>query len=236
MNATEIVDWVETDLRMMKLDPPGPADILAYANRMNVRVARDLRIPRRYIKDVSTGAAFAPPSEAIPESMSFVEVTNTNARITVLTVDEANAEYPDWETNLLEGSSRYPTRLIIYDPGNITAPIYPIGFESGELLRIEYCVVPRPMVFSNPTSAETTVPFEGLIPDYHRIIPQLTTFNLGLLKIPSDPNEAQVVRMKTQAIYADAQKDIEAAFSATHPSYYMPVTGIQLETYVGTDF
>lgn len=235
MNTYELVDWVETDLRRMGLTPPGPADILLELDRANKKLCADMGIPRRYIKDVATGAPFAPPSEAVPGSISFVERTSTNKRITILTVAEANDQYPDWESNALEGGNTYPWRLVIYDPGNLTAPVYPIGFLAGETLRMEYVVIPKTLVFSNPSAAEATEPYDGLFSQFHRIVAQLAVFKIGMDMMPDDPNTAQVLRAKTQAYYNDAKGDMETMFAMTRPKYYLPNGRLILNIMPGGD-
>jgi hypothetical protein len=220
MTTKELVDRVETNLRMLVIkDVPGDADILVYLNEENVRICRDLRVPRRYIKDVDPTQPFAMPTEALPGSLSFSEKAVHEQRVHVLTVDEANAYFPDWERNEHEGYTRYPHRLVIYDPGNITAPVYPIGFQPGDLLRLTYVVKPRPLVFDDPDADASValVAMEGVIPEYHRLLYQMTTFQLAMML--GDEIQAG----KARAFYGDAMNELRDAFSYSRPDYQLPV-------------
>lgn len=220
MTVRELVDRVETNLRMLGLTPPGDADILTYLNDEHQRIARELRIPRRYITEVDATQPFAMPTEALPGSLMFAEKTETNRPIEILTVSEANDLYPDWERNEFEGFRQFWKRLIIYDPGNITAPVYPVGFRVGEELRLEYVVKPFPLAFDDPSGAGDVAlqPFEELIPEYHRILYQMVTFELAMMM--GNQEQAQ----KARAFYADAKNDLEDAFSYTRPAYH--ITGL----------
>jgi hypothetical protein len=217
MTAREIVDWVETRLRLLGIKPPGDGDILMIANEENERTARDLKIPRRYIKNVNPLLPFDLPAEALPGGALFAEQTVANRRIEVLTVAEANLMYPDWEKNATEGFTNFRQRLIIYDPANVSAPVYPVGFQAGDLLRIEYVMRVRKLVFSVVDAAnESLEPWNGVLPEYHRAIPQLVTFQLAMML--GDELQAQ----KARAFYADGMKDMEAAFSYSRPNAYFP--------------
>jgi hypothetical protein len=218
MTVRELVDRIETNLRMLGLAPPGDADILMYLNDEHRRIARELRIPRRYITDVDATQPFAMPDEALPGSLSFAEKTERSQRIEILTVAEANDLYPDWERNEFEGFTRFWKRLIIYDPANITAPVYPVGFEVGDTLRLEYAIKPPPLVFDNPEGSEDVAlePFQALMPEYHRILHQMVTFQIAMMM----GNQEQVG--KARAFYQDAQNDLNDAFSYARPMYHFP--------------
>jgi hypothetical protein len=218
MTVRELVDRVETNLRMLGLTPPGDADILTYLNDEHQRIARELRIPRRYITDVDATAPFAMPTETLPGSLSFAEKTETNRPIEILTVAEANDLYPDWERNEFEGFTRFWKRLIIYDPANITAPVYPVGFMAGETLRLEYAVKPFPLAFDDPADTGTVAlePFEALMPEYHRILYQMTTFQLAMMMGNQEQSQ------KARAFYADARGELDDAFSYARPMYHLP--------------
>ena len=213
------MDWVETRIRLMGLNAPGDGDILQICNDINDRVARDLHIPRRYIKNVNPTQPFSPPSEARPGGITFAERTDTDRRIMILTVTEANDYYPDWERNQTEGFSKYATPLIIYDPVNISAPIYPIGFSSGDTLRMVYVMNVKPMVFENPDATQTTEPFNGEMPEYHRIVPQLAVFEIAALLARSDNT---MPAQKAQMYYNDAKGELEDAFDYARHDYFVP--------------
>lgn len=219
MTVKELVNRVETNLRLMGINPlPGDADILEFLNEENQRMARELRVPERYVTEIDATAPFSMPTEAQPGSLMFAEKTETNHRVEVLTVSEANDLYPDWERNEHEGFTRYWKRLIIYDPGNISAPVYPIGFDAGEQLRVTYLIKPKPLVFDNPdldTTVETE-PFDGNMPEYHSLLYRMTTYQIGMLM----GNQEQV--QKSRMMYAEALGEAQDAFSYARPEYQLP--------------
>lgn len=217
MNALELTDRVETDLRMMGFTPPGPADILRYLNEANDETSVDLHIPTRYVKEVVATAPFLAPLEARPGQIRFAEDSKHNSRIKVLTVSEANNLYPDWEMNVTEGEARYGHKLIIYDPSNVTAPIYPVGFTTGEKLRMQYTMKPKPMVFSDPLESESLEPWNGVMPEYHRIVANEAVFKLAMLMSAAEGNEFK--RGVAQAYLAKNQGDKVDAFAYSRADY-----------------
>ena len=245
MKAAEIVDWVERRIRLLGIRPPGAGDILEFANEQNDATSRSqtdlsmfsgqngqvrhcsgrkLNIPRRYVKDVDATTTFLLPTEARPGSALFAERTTDNRKIRTLTVEEANRLFPDWEENTIEGLERYPIPLIIYDPQNITAPVYPIGFSTGDILRMEYVIKPRDMVFSIPTGVTTVTdePWEGELPEFHRIIPQMVVFEIALAL------GDELVSQKARAFYNDAQQEMEEAVAYVRNQYAYPVSRVDV--------
>lgn len=218
MTVKELVNRVETNLRLMGISPPGDADILEFLNEENQRVSRELRIPTRYVKNIDATGPFSMPSEALPGSLVFAEDSGFNNRMEVMTVAEANERYPDWERNEYEGDSGFGGRLIIYDPGNISAPVYPVGFSSGDLLRVTYMVKPRPMAFDDPDASATVSleGFEGRIPEYHSLLYRMTTYQMALLM--GDATQVQKARM----LYSEALGELQDAFSYLRPVYQLP--------------
>lgn len=220
MTVRELVNRVETNLRLMGIKPvPGDGDILEFLNEENQRVARELRLPRRYVTDIDATEPFTMPTEAQPGSLVFAERTGEpNIRIRILTVAEANDLYPGWERNEHEGHTRFPHRLVIYDPGNISAPVYPIGFRAGETLRVTYQVRPKPLVLDNPDLDVTvaTEGLEGVIPEYHALLYRMATYQIAMLA--GDNTQVQKARM----MYAEAIGELADAFSYARPDYQLP--------------
>lgn len=222
MTCAEIVDDVEAEIRYAFLaaqqEPPGTEEIVRIANKYNSRISGDLRVPTRYVKGIVATAPFAMPTEARPGSVTFSEEVGDGSsgedRINVLTVSEANQLYPDWEINEHEGYSTYPYKLIVYDPHNISAPVYPIGFSSGATLRMVYTIQVNPMVVENSANeaGKSLEPFNGIMPEYHHVIAQMTKFEL-LLRIGDE---------RGRAYYQDAQNDIAKAFAYARNNYVLP--------------
>lgn len=217
MTALELADRVETDLRLMGFTPPGPGDILRYLNEANEETSVELHIPTRYVKDVAANAPFLAPLEARPGQIKFAEDLKYDRRLEVLTVSEANRFYPDWEVNAIEGHDQYGKKLIIYDPANVTAPIYPVGFKAGETLRMQYVLRPFPMVYSDPAEDESLYPWNGVMPEYHRIVANEAVFKLAMLMSAAAGSEFQ--RGVAQAYLAKCQRDKDDAFAYARSDY-----------------
>lgn len=221
MTVKELVDRVETNLRLMGISPvPGDADILMYLNEENQRMSRDLRVPTRYVTEIDATQPFILPSEAQPGSLKFAEKADYNWRVEVLTVSEANELYPDWEKNEHEGGIRYGHRLIIYDPANISAPVYPLGFSAGAELQMTYTVRPKPLVLDNPDAdvSVSLAPFEGVIPEYHSLLAKLATYQMAMLM--GDPEKGHIQKART--LYSEAMLEAQDAFSYARPDVQLP--------------
>lgn len=217
MTCAEIVDDIETEIRYAfqaaRQEIPGTEEIVRIVNKWNDRISQQLKIPRRYVKSIDATAPFALPAEARPGSLSFSE--ESDGRVEVLTVAEANQFYPDWEKNEHEGHGKYPYKLVVYDPHNISAPVYPIGFSSGDTLRIAYVIAVSPMVVENSAGATDVVlePFNGLMPEFHHVVGQMAKYEL-LLRLGDQ---------RATMYYADAQVEIEKAFAYARNDYHLPM-------------
>lgn len=217
MTARELIDRAERNLRLLGVTPiPPEGDLLMMLDDAQREVARDLDFPRRYVRDVATSAPFNLPAEALQGSLSFAERTSHNCRVRILTVNEANDFFPDWEDNEHEGGRRYRERLVIYDPGNISAPVYPLGFEDGETLRMTYEVEVKRLVLDNPGPGESEQPWNCMFPQYHSLLARLVTFEatqaLG--------NELQT--QKAYSYYNKAQDELGRLYSEARPDYILP--------------
>lgn len=143
------------------------ARLLRRMNTAQDTLSRDLRLPLRYVKNVSTTQPFTMPVEARPGGIIYAEQVNAtrqvNREVELLTVADANQAYPGWEVNPNEGSTYYGkgAPFIIYDPVNVSAPIYPVQFEAGDTLRILYSLKPTDM-----TLELTSAAFNGELDEY----------------------------------------------------------------------
>lgn len=138
------------------------------ANRVAKTLARDYGFPVRYEKDKDATIPFPPPVDSDETGLISAEWQGEKyeCNIPIMTVEEANRKYPHWEENTYEGSTvQFPVRLIIYDPKNITAPIYPVGFEAGDKIRFTIRVR-----FDDMLNAGDS-PWGNKYKDWHEIIP-----------------------------------------------------------------
>lgn len=218
MTCAEMVDDVEAEIRYAflaaQVELPGTEEIVRVLNKYNDRISGDLRVPRKYVTDIDPTVAITMPTDARAGSVRFTEKEEAVGSIQVLTVDEANMLYPDWEDNEHEGGSTFPYKLVIYDPSNLTDPLYAIGFTSSDKLRMVYTVQVKPMVLEN-SAADADVsllPFNGLMPEYHHVIAQMTKFEF-LLRIGDE---------RGRAYYTDAQDEIAKAFAYANNHYVVP--------------
>lgn len=228
MRARELIDWVETNLRLLGFganglpDVPGDADILMFLDRTQKEYARDLGLPTRYVKDVDPMAPFNLPAEAVHGSLKFAEREDCPYRVRILTVSEANDFYPGWEKNEHEGGDRFGARLVVYDPSNISAPVYPVGFRAGEELHLTYQVSVPTLVLEDPGPGESLEPWACLYPEYHILIARLVTFEMTMAMATNE--EHTNLMRKASAYYSKAQEELDRLFAYSRQDYYLPGT------------
>ena len=113
-------------------------------NDAQQEVSYQLRIPRRYA-DVETPSPFTLPVEARGGGLiSIKPVIDSRAGdpLPLLTVAEAEREYPNWSEEQADNTSK--ARFAIYDPSNITAPVYIVPPHTDtRLYRVEYFKAPH---------------------------------------------------------------------------------------------
>jgi len=135
------------------------------------QVADDLLIPKRFVNVVGAPPLSLPTEASGAGLISIKVVENTGARpLPLYTVTEANQRFPQWSE---EETGTQPARYVIYDPANLTAPIYVVPPHTDtRTYRIEY----RPRVNDFTLSdldTGTAVPFNGDV-DFegaHELIP-----------------------------------------------------------------
>lgn len=199
------------------LEKPENGMILRRVESAHQRVAQELQIPKRYIKDVDATAAFSMPEEARPGGLLYAELENDNdernVTIPLMTVQEANDIGIMWDTtdsdlSAYKRHAHYGKYLIIYDPVNISAPVYPLGFETGDTLRMLYVLKPTRL-----TTIDDTEPFDGEMPEYgDDILVQYVTFEI-LFGAGAE---------QSQAYYNDYRKLMEEALAYTRPPLWLP--------------
>lgn len=170
MTAAELIDDIERDLSEMGFKPPVRGDLLRRLNREQTRISRELRFPIKYYSEIPATTPFTLPAPMRASSLRSVEHEQLDRSVEVLTVQQANELYPRWE------AADFSRKLVIYDPANPSAPITPVGFSSGDTLRI--------LVEVEPTALTefSSVPFDGLLGEYHLMLAQHVKFTFLLNK------------------------------------------------------
>jgi len=191
--------------------------ILRRVENAHQRVAQELHMPKRYIKGVDATAAFSMPNEARPGGLLYAEKETSNversAIIPLMTVQEANDIGIMWDTtdadlSAYKRSAHYGKYLIIYDPINVSAPVYPLGFDTGDTLRLLYVLKPTVL-----TAVDDTQPFNGEMPEFgDDILVQYVTFEILF---------AQGAE-QSQAYYNDYRRLMEDALAYNRPPFWYP--------------
>jgi len=214
--AKQMIERINDNILLAGLPAVPPAMVMRKIESAHQRIALELGFPRRYIKGVDATAEFTLPSEAQPGSLIYIEIENAlgerQKSIPTLTVQEANNEGVQWDvtdTNLSEyrGSAVYGRYLVVYDPGNITAPVYPLGFDAGDTLRIMYAKRPAAM------AAISDTPFGGKLGAYaDDMLVQYVSFEFMLARGLE----------QAQAFYNDFLGLRERAYQAMRPWPWLP--------------
>jgi len=162
-NTVELIRRIEFALELQGKEVSRQG-ILRILNVEQRKLINELHIPIRYAKNLRTDRPISVPIDANPGGIRYAEGTIYNKQVELLTVSDANLLYPGWEDNANEGIDPYIGRgapFVIYDPANISAPIYPVGFEDGDKLRIMYVLKPEELTFE-----DDSFPFMGEVPEY----------------------------------------------------------------------
>lgn len=138
-------------------------------NTAQDKVSKDLGAPRRLVT-MATASPFALPTEARGDGLISIFETTLKRDIRVLSVGEANDRMAGWtETAINSGDPEFA----IFDPGNVTAPIYIVPpHTTTRNYLLEYRVQPTAL------AADTDIPFNGDsgLTGYHYLIPLYAAF------------------------------------------------------------
>lgn len=125
------------------------------------QVAWDLNIPRRYA-NVTGASPLTLDTESRGGGLISIKAVNDDGSVYVLplrTVAEAEQRDKYWSEE--ETTSSEPARYAIYDPANLSAPIYIVPPHSDtRLYRVEYFVEPSDFTLAQLDEG-TAVPFDG---------------------------------------------------------------------------
>lgn len=219
-NLRDIIQRITDNLEIAGAQVPQHGVLQRKIETAHQRIAKEMGVPKRYIKGVDATSTFLLPTEAREGGLLYIEIENANDEanvpVPVLTVEEANDRGIRWDTTAsalseYKGDSHLGTVLVIYDPANISAPVYPLGFESGDTLRVLYEM--KPTALGNGDDDWADEPFEGILPQYgDDLLVQYVTFEILMAQ------GAEHAR----AFFNDYRRLLEEAFGHTRPPYWLP--------------
>lgn len=166
MTVKEVIEHITDELYLSGLDKRVEVDnrIIKVIDREARETALKLRIPVYYYKSQATGTNFVMPANALSMGLLYVESELYNTKVPVVTIHQANQQYQGWEENEIEGDDTFHTRLLVYDPKNKDQPVYAIGFETGETIRMQYVGT------VNTLSDMSDNIWDGFLSEYHHVI------------------------------------------------------------------
>ena len=170
MNLAQAVDWVEQEIRPTTVDTP---EIKRRLNLQNDHLARELRLPTRYLTNIDATQSFALPGSARPSGLVGVWFERNGQRIKVKNVATVSRDAPSWFRNTRDH------RFVLYDPLNLTAPVTPYGFGEGDTLRLLVVVKPQPLDYNEDEI------WDGQLPEHHELVPRRVAMEL-LRMVPGD--------------------------------------------------
>jgi len=125
------------------------------------QIAWDLNIPRRYA-NITAASPFTLDTESRGGGLISVKAVDDSGAVRVLpllTVAQAEQRHKAWSEEPVTSSER--ARFAIYDPANLSAPIYIVPPHSdARLYRVEYFVEPADFTLSD-LDVGTAIPFNG---------------------------------------------------------------------------
>lgn len=192
MTLAEAVDWVEQELLPLNVDT---AEIKRRLNLQNDYVARELRLPTRYITNIDATAPFTLPGSARPSGLVNAWEERNGRRVLIKNVATVSRDAPSWFRKTRD------YRFLLYDPLNLTAPVTPQGFVEGDTLRILVVVKPQPLVNNEDEL------WDGQLPEHHELVPKRVVIELMRMQ----PGEDYIRRGETHANALDRQ--MRAAFA-----------------------
>lgn len=156
------------------------SDIIARLNRVMMRCARDMALPRHHLDINNVTGEFtlntATVGVDVTEVWEAYRDDKAGSDLPILSTLEANRQYPGWK-NFDDGT----TQFLIYDPAAVglgKATLRPVPTPAvGSPESYVVAVVARPGVLD----AKTSVPFDGLLPEYHEMLVYWVIYELLLL-------------------------------------------------------
>lgn len=136
----EVVDGIEADLTLAGVPLPDRRELIRRLNAAQRELGRELRIPQLYVTDVPVDRPFLLPQGVRPDVLLQADTLRDNRLVNCLSVEQANQMGVKWERPAYYGdvwlSRAVGDRMLIFDPANPTASVYPVGFRDGDELRL----------------------------------------------------------------------------------------------------
>lgn len=167
MLLKEAISDIEYFLNNIGERVPDTGTLIEQINRSADFIAMELQFPTRYIKDLSATAAFSLPDEARSNGLYYVENSQTRNSVPMLSIEEANKTYPEWEDYLTDLTSA-PFCFLLVDQKNESAGLTPFGFNSGDILNALY--VKAIAKLDNTEDGLSSPLWGGELPEYHDLI------------------------------------------------------------------
>lgn len=160
MNLSEARDWVEQQIKPLEFSS---GEIDRRLDLENDNLARELRIPTRLIRNIDATQPFLPAANSRPGGVVKVWDDSTGLEVRVYSVKEAHEKFPRWlDRSPMQGGHKF----IVWEPYNLTAPMTPRGFFSGDTLRVLTIVRP------NALGEDGDEIWEGEFPEFHELVPK----------------------------------------------------------------
>lgn len=176
MNLADLIRATELRTRGLGVTQ---RDIIDALNEANTEISQKLRIPR-YFREIDAAAIYA--ASAVGEftlpvttrvdgllGMSFAPRPGFSYRLRLITINEAEMEFPDWTDTPETGNPVF----MIYDPGNATAPLRPSKVPTTGTYYYEAVEIPTVM------SALSDTPLGGMLESYHLMLAHYAASILG---------------------------------------------------------
>lgn len=205
MNLGEARDWVEQQVKPLEFSS-GEIDRLL--NLENDRLARELRIPTRLIRNVDATQAFLPAANTRPGSIIKVWDDSDGSEIPVYSVQEAHRRFPRW---LDADPDLGGAKFVVWEPYNLTAPLTPKGFFVGDLLRVLTVVQPEVM------SEDADLIWDGEFAEFHDLVPRKVSSDLLIGRSDGVTSEAALVSLIRRGglVRDEFEMGMRAAFART---------------------
>lgn len=185
-------------------------DIVSRLNRVMLRCARDLALPRHHLDVNNVYGEFTLDVDSVgvnvTEVLSAYRDDKVGTPMPLLSTLEANRRYPGWK-NYEPGT----TQFLIYEPAAVglgRATIRPVPTPRLEVPEsYVVAVVSKPAVLD----AKTDEPFDGLLPEYHEMLVKWVIYELLLI---AGDKRYEIFRAEYEALKRDAY------------NYARPFTGV----------
>lgn len=206
MNLAEARDWVEQAIAPLEV---GGGELDRLLRNENNYLSRELRVPTRLVGGIDATENFLPSPRTRPGGVVRVWEEPSGRRVPVLSIKEASRKFPRWA----EESVRYG-KFVVWEPYNVTAPLSPRGFYSGDTLRVMSVVEPEELVNDGDFI------WDNELPEFHELVPMKVAADLLVGRSDGVTNEAMLTSLIRRGgmLREDFQVKMRSAFAR---SYFM---------------